>query len=179
MTLILKIKVDYSYISTYWTEYVLPRPTYAMYYPFYWTPGPKTSNLYLQKLFCELPKKTMKSPFLEGFFFLFYIVYVFCTFFASLASGFFDDDLCWWVGDGLGCQQTDIDCLPCSHEYWYPLDFLPNYPARKCFIISAYKAGTVPLLLFLLSPVAGWGKQKYIILLKLALPRLCLCMTVQ
>ena len=37
---------------------------------------------------------------------------LFWSFFASMATGFFEDDFCCWVGDGLGCQQTDIDCLP-------------------------------------------------------------------
>ena len=35
-------------------------------------------------------------------------------------------------------QRGFIDCLPCHMRCWYPLDFLLNYPASKCFIICGY-----------------------------------------
>ena len=109
--------------------------------------------------------KNRKKPSFER---IFYVkLYFFSTFLlqGQQATEFFADELCWWVGDGLGCQQTDIDCLPCPHEYWYPLDFLPNYPARKCFIIYVYEAGTV-LMIFITtaslpSRRLGWTKMQF------------------
>ena len=76
----------------------------------------------------------------------------------------------------LSTNRHRLPPLP-SHfgQYWYPLDFLPNYLARKCFIIYAYEAGTV--LMNSISTdslprcqdtfeLGGWGKQKYSLLLK-------------
>ena len=75
-------------------------------------------------------------------------------------------------------------------QNWYPLDFLPNYPARKRFITSAYEAGRHCAYdlyfcrFFTQMPkgtleLEGWIKQKYSLNFKLARPRLCFGTTVQ
>ena len=47
----------------------------------------------------------------------------------------------------LSTNRHRLPPLP-SHfgQCWYPLDFLPNYPACKCFIISGYEVGTVLMI---------------------------------
>ena len=97
-----------------------------------------------------------------------------------------------WAKGLVSTLQASIasPAIPLEASTGNPLDFLPNYPARKCLIISACEAGTVLMIsiymycFFAQMPkgtfeLEGWGKSKYCLLLKLALPRLCLGTTVQ
>ena len=121
---------------------------------------------------------------------IFYVKLSALTFFVSMAPG---DSLQMtsageWAMDLVSTNSHRLPPLS-SHfgQHWYPLDFLPNYPALKCFITSAYEAGTVLMISISITSLprchkAPWtrrGKQKYSWLLKLALPRLCLGTTVQ
>ena len=98
------------------------------------------SNLKLSEALSPTPKNRWKAPFFGRIF-----LDIFCLNgnwilwqWPLLVSG-------RWTR--LSTNRHRLPPLP-SHfgQHWYPLDFLPNYPARKCFIISAYDVGTVLII---------------------------------